>query len=130
MYFIYFVFILIFILAFAVGGKLLWGYQLSSFSGFGSSFVSALLFICGFYNIEELLQYNLGFGIVYLIVISIISMFFIYAVLYSIFAESFRNTLVEYGYPEDLDKDNWSISDYIYWIAHFIPEKMENKQSK
>ena len=125
---IYFVFIFVLILGFAVGGKLLWGSYLEEFSGFGSALVSTMFFICGFYNVESLLDYNVGFTIVFCILISFINLYFVIPVLYSIFSESFRKTIQKVGYMDDVDSEEWSLIDYKTWFLHFVPEKIENKK--
>ncbi|MCQ2817452.1 MAG: hypothetical protein MJ252_09325 [archaeon] len=128
LYFIYFIFILAIIFGFTIGGKLLWGYDIEGYNAFGNCFVSTMVFLLGYYNVEDLLEYNEGFGVAYIILFSIMDLFFIFGVIHAIFGEMFRRTIVETGYPEDMDHENWNMNDFKTWIIHFIPEQVEAKK--
>lgn len=125
-YLCYFIFILTLLLGFAIGGKLLYGYDMDEFNNYGNCFVSMLLFLCGYYNVEDLVEYNEGFTIVFVLLFSTWKLFFIFPVIHAILAEMFRRAVISYGYPSDMDHENWNMNDYKTWVLHFIPERIES----
>ena len=89
---------------FTVVAELIWSPYMNTFKTFGMNFISVLLFTCGYYDVNELIKYNEGWGVVFIIVFFVFDLFLIFAIFNSIFAESLRRTIVKYGYPEVLKK--------------------------
>jgi len=46
----------------------------------------------------------------------------------SIYAESFRQTVIRYGYPEDQIPKEWSLKEYIVWLCYCIGSKNPNQE--
>ena len=116
---------------FTVVAELIWSPYMDTFKTFGMSFISVLLFTCGYYDVNELIKYNEGWGVVFIVVFFVFDLFLIFAIFNSIFAESLRRTIVKHGYPEDVEKEEWTLKDYTYWFLHYLPEKKQvNKVAK
>lgn len=113
---------------FAVVGELIWCPYITLFETYGMSFISVLLFTMGYHDTNLLVKYNEGWGVVYIIIFYVFNLFIIFALFNSIFAESLRRTIVKYGYPEDVTKEEWTIKDYSFWFLHYLPEKKETNK--
>ena len=131
MFFQYLIVMLGLLFGFTVVAELIWSPHMKEFETFGMSFISILLFTCGFYDVGAIIKHNETWGILFILVFFIFDLFLIFAVFNSIFAESLRRTIVMHGYPEDIEKKEWNLKDFTYWVAHYLPEeKQENKPVK
>ena len=65
---------------FTVVAELIWSPYMNTFKTFGMSFISVLLFTCGYYDVNELIKYNEGWGVVFIIVFFVFDLFLIFAI--------------------------------------------------
>ena len=124
----YLIVMLALLFGFAVIAELIWSPHLKEFETFGMSFISILFFTCGFYDVSGLIKHNEAWGIIFILLFFIFDLFLIFAIFNSIFAESLRRTIVNNGYPEDIEKGEWNLKDFSFWIVHYLSE--ENEKSK
>ena len=129
MFFEYLVIVVTLLIGFTVIAQLTWGHHLDQFSTFTNSFISTMLFTGGFFNASELALSNIGWAILFIIVFFFFNLFFIFAVLNSIFAESLRRTVKAKGYPEDGNITQWNIRDFLKWIIHYWPNDKTEEEN-
>ena len=125
-YLYYFILIFEVILGFAVAGRLLWGNEMDEYNHYGNCIISSLLFLCGYYNVEQLVEINEGFTIVFVILFSTWKLLLVFPIIHAILAETFRRAVSTYGYPSDMNHENWNMNDFKTWFVHFIPERLES----
>lgn len=112
---------------FAVVSHLLYGPFIQDYESVLSSFRSILLISTGYLDLNNLMMYNSGWGTFYFLAFFILILLFLNVVFISLFAESVKITVVQQGYPDDYDNNNWQFKDYIIWLCHFVDDEEENK---
>lgn len=110
--------------------EIVWGSYLEECKTFGLSFISVLLLSSMYYSPRMLLDHDMYWGILFIIIILIVQLFIFIALFTSIFAESLRRSVCTYGYPEDYKEKKWDLSDYKVWIIHFIDDPKEKKEDE
>lgn len=108
--------------------EIVWGPYLDEFKTFGLSFISILLFTSSYYNSSKILEYDVFWGILFVVIIFIIQMLIFITFFASIFAESLRRSVCTYGYPQDYESTQWDLNDYKVWLFHFINNSKEKKE--
>lgn len=126
----YIIVVIVLLFGFASIAELIWSPHMEEMKTFGSSFISMLMFTSGYFDAERMVKANEPWSVVFSIFFFVFNLFFIFAVFSSIFAESLRRNIVSEGYPEDVDVEEWTLSDYVKWIVHFTPEKKNIQQQK
>lgn len=121
--------IIVLLFGFAVIAEIIWSPYMTSFKTFGASFLSVILFTCGYFDTYSMMHYNVIWGFFFISFFFLFNLFFLFTIFNSIFAESLRRTVVRCGYPNDSEKLQWSMRDYMIWIAHFIKEEKIEKQT-
>ena len=129
MFFEYIFVVVILLLGFTVIGNLTWSPYLESYYTFANSFISIMLFTGGYFNARELVLYNVGWTIFFIIVFFVFNLFLLFAVLNSIFAESLRRTVKSKGYPEDGTITQWGMRDFLKWIVHYWPNDKTDEEN-
>jgi len=124
----YFLLVLIAFVMFAVVGYIIYGPYLQDFSTFQSSIAVILFLTVGYYDLRTIIFYAPGWGTFYMMVFWIIILLFIYVIFISLFAEGLKKTVVQNGYPEDYEGQQWQFKDYIVWLCHFVKEDEEVKK--
>ena len=129
MFFEYIFVVVILLLGFTVIGNLTWSPYLESYYTFANSFVSIMQFTGGYFNARELVLYNVGWTVFFIIVFFIFNLFLLFAVLNSIFAESLRRTVKSKGYPEDGTLTNWGMREFLKWSLHYWPNDKTDEEN-
>ncbi len=129
MFFQFFIVILASLVGLASVAEIVWGGFLDEYHTFGQSFLSIIVFISGFYDPITLIDYDTAFALIFIILMFFIQLIIFIAVFSSIFAESLRRTVSEYGYPDDYSGDKWGIQQYKIWLLHFVDEPTSRAES-
>lgn len=122
----YLLFFLPILIGFACVAQNLWGPYINKFRTFGNSFVQILVMTTGYIDIISMLTYKPIMGIIFFTLFFVFVLFFMYAVFISIYAESYRKTVIELGYPEDQIEKEWSLKDYVIWLCYCVGGKKTN----
>jgi hypothetical protein len=122
----YFTFFIVILLIYACIALMLWGPYIDDFSSFGKSFLQILFFTMGYFNPNQMLQYNSEWTVVIIGSFFLFMLFFMYVIFISLYAESLRRTVIKYGYPEDHQLSRWTMKDYMTWLLFFL-RKNKNK---
>lgn len=128
MYFQFLIVLLCVLFALTSIAEIIWGPYLDEFKTFGLSFISILLFTSSYMNISKLLEYDMVWGILFIIITFLLQMFIFMTFFASIFAESLRRCVCTYGYPEDHEESKWDLDDYKVWLIHFIKDPKAKKE--
>jgi hypothetical protein len=126
----FFKYILIIILTytcFGVVSHLLFGPYIEDYESIISSFRSILLISTGYFDLRNMMMYNSGWGTFYFLAFFILILLFLNVIFISLFAESVKITVVQQGYPDDYENNNWQFKDYIIWLCHFVDDDEEIK---
>ena len=116
----YFIIILTIIFGLTIIAQLTWSPYLKNYVNFPSCLISILLQLIGYFNIEDLFEYNLNWWvIIFEILLFIINFVFIFGIFNIIFAEALRRSIKNEGYPEDETKINWKLKDIKNWFLHY-----------
>ncbi len=75
-----------------------------------------------------MLSYNSVLSVIFMTLFFIFVLFFLFTVFISLYAESFRNTVINFGYPEDQIKKEWSMKDYLIWLCYCVGGKKINSE--
>ena len=105
---------------------IIWGPYINQFASFSASFAQLFLISMGYYNISELTKYNSGWGVTILLSFFIIVIIFLFSVFISIYAESFRNTVIQTGYPQDERSNKWKLKDFLMWLCYCYKNEKSN----
>lgn len=116
----YFSFFIVILVIYACIALMLWGPYIDNFDSFGQSFLQILFFTMGYFNPNEMLQYNSEWTVVFLGSFFLFMLFFMYTIFISLYAESLRRTVIKYGYPEDHPLSRWTLKDYMTWLLFFL----------
>ncbi len=116
----YFIVIITIILGLTTIAELTWSPYLKNYINFQSCIISILFQLVGYYNIEDLFEFNLNWWvIIFEILLFIINIVFIFGIFNIIFAEALRRSIKNEGYPEDETKINWKMKDILNWFIHY-----------
>ena len=116
----YFIVIITIILGLTTIAELTWSPYLNNYINFPSCIISILFQLVGYYNIEDLFEFNLNWWvIIFEILLFIINIVFIFGIFNIIFAEALRRSIKNEGYPEDETKINWKMKDILNWLIHY-----------
>lgn len=75
-----------------------------------------------------MLDVSMGWTVIFITSFLAFVLFFMSAIFVSIYAESIRRIAVNYGYPDDNQKTQWNLRDYMIWICYCLMS--ENKKEK
>jgi hypothetical protein len=77
-----------------------------------------------------LIQYNTGWAVVMVCTFLAFVLFFMSAIFVSIYAESIRRIAVNFGYPDDNQKQQWNLKDYMVWLCYCLISNNKEKKSE
>jgi len=89
--------------------------------------MSILLISTGYFDLRNMMIYNSGWATFFFLAFFISILLFLNVVFISLFAESVKITVVQHGYPDDYENNNWQFKDYIIWLCHFVDDDEEIK---
>lgn len=112
---------------FAVLSHILYGPYLIDFESVFTSLRTTLLISIGYFDLRKLMMFNSGWGTFYFLFFFLCIILFLNIVFISLFAESVKKTVVQFGYPDDYENNNWQFKDYIVWLCHFVDDEEEIK---
>ena len=114
-------------LSFAIVAHIIWGPFYSDFLTIPNAYIQILLISIGNTNIQKFLSQTPSFCLIFLPFFFVFQIYFLSAILISLFAENFRKTVRRVGYPEDTQIKQWTLRDYVIWLCYFIDLESEEK---
>jgi hypothetical protein len=100
-----------------------WGPFMPEYTSFSYALISQMLMMLGKIDTYILMAYNPRFGLIYIILIFLVSYYFLYITLFSIHVSEYQKNVRERGYPGDKEEE-FSFSSSIHWMLQWLPAKI------
>ena len=105
-----------------------WSYYLVRYNSFWNGILATLLFTLGKADVSGMLDTYTIPGVIYIFVFALFVIYGMLAVLMGLYLQTYRKTLTEIGYPDDvLQPHPWTAKDFLLWICGFLPDTVLNK---